>query len=150
MGNQTITITKSKNVNVHVVSTTHTTRPSVLRRFKGLLEQTQLVCLNYTHCWFSLSNFLFQLPEFSIEKDGSKVYSNQISLIERYFVVNKLSEKNKLDFTVLCLEGEALERHQWEDAGTMIMTFWHSSKASIPWGQGWDPPHEDLYYHLQY
>lgn len=29
--------------------------------------------------------------------------------IERYFVVNRLTERDKLDAAVLCLEGEALD-----------------------------------------
>lgn len=36
--------------------------------------------------------------------------------VERYFVVNQLTKKDKLDVTVLCLEGEALEWHRWEVA----------------------------------
>lgn len=33
--------------------------------------------------------------------------------VERYFVVNRLIERDKLDATMLCLEGEALDWYQW-------------------------------------
>ena len=50
--------------------------------------------------------------------------------VERYFVVNRLSEKDKLDAAVLCLEGEALEWHQWEEERTR-MTLWAHFKEQL-------------------
>lgn len=50
--------------------------------------------------------------------------------VERYFVVNRLTEKDKLDAAVLCLEGEALEWHQWEEERTP-MTTWAQFKEQL-------------------
>lgn len=37
--------------------------------------------------------------------------------VERYFVVKRIDEKkDKLDETILYLEGEAFDWYQWEDA----------------------------------
>lgn len=43
--------------------------------------------------------------------------------VERYFVVNRFPEKDKIDAAVLCLEGEALEWHQWEEESRVGKTF---------------------------
>lgn len=38
-----------------------------------------------------------------------------LNQVERYFIVNRLMEKDKLDAAVLCLEGEALDWYQWQN-----------------------------------
>lgn len=38
--------------------------------------------------------------------------------LERYFEVNQLLEKDKLDDGVMCLDDDALERYQWESKRT--------------------------------
>lgn len=50
--------------------------------------------------------------------------------VEWYFVVNRMTEKDKLDAAVLCLEGEALEWHQWEEE-RMPMTTWAQFKEQL-------------------
>ncbi|XP_038904464.1 uncharacterized protein LOC120090832 [Benincasa hispida] len=50
--------------------------------------------------------------------------------VERYFVVNRLSEKDKIEAAILCLEGEALEWHQWEEERTPMNT-WAKFKAHL-------------------
>lgn len=49
------------------------------------------------------------------KRDEDKNLDGWLHRVERYFVVNRLSEKDKLDVVVLCLEGEALDWYQWED-----------------------------------
>lgn len=48
-----------------------------------------------------------EVPIFKGEKDKNP--NGWLHKVERYFVVNRLSEKDKLDVVVLCLEGEVLD-----------------------------------------
>lgn len=43
--------------------------------------------------------------------------------VERYFIVNRLTEKDKLDAAMLCLEGESLEWYQWGEERTPMDTW---------------------------
>ncbi|TYJ97047.1 aminoacyl-tRNA ligase [Cucumis melo var. makuwa] len=60
--------------------------------------------------------------------------------VERYFMVNRLTEKDKLDVAVLCWEGEALDWFQWKGDRDSIMSwseFWQLLwKRFRPFDQG--------------
>lgn len=65
-----------------------------------------------------VSLFDMQLRKLEVSIFKGEVEENVdgwLNQVERYFIVNRLMEKDKLDAAVLCLEGEALDWYQWQN-----------------------------------
>ena len=56
---------------------------------------------------------ILEVPIFKGDEEGN--VDGWLHRVERYFVVNRLTERDKLDAAVLCLEGEALDWYQWKE-----------------------------------
>lgn len=63
----------------------------------------------------------FEVPIFKGE-EGEDL-NNWLHRVERYFVVNRQTEKDKLEAAVLCLEDEALSWLQWEEGREPFATW---------------------------
>lgn len=59
-----------------------------------------------------------EVPIFKGEDDEN--LDGWLHRVKCYFVMNRLTEKDKLDVVVLCLEGEALDWYQWENNWSTI------------------------------
>lgn len=89
-------------------------RPKVKEKEDGLTENAEGSTKSSTResPWADLRLRKLDMPIFKGEEDEDP--DGWIHRVERYFVINGLPEKEKLEAAGMCLEEEALDWHKWE------------------------------------